>query len=50
MSTPTTDVICYRAASVCEVPEDDTDVSKHVAVVQDHTLKRVFSLCIVLVS
>jgi hypothetical protein len=34
----------------CEAPEDDTVVPKHVAVVKDHTLKRVLNLCVVLVS
>jgi len=34
----------------CEVPENDTVVPKHAAIVKDHTLKRVFNLCVVLVS
>jgi hypothetical protein len=34
----------------CEIPEDDTFVPKHAAVLKDHTIKRVFNLCVVLVS
>jgi type III secretion system FlhB-like substrate exporter len=34
----------------CEAPEGVTVVSKHVAVVKDHTLERVLKLCVVLVS
>ena len=34
----------------CSVPEDDTDVPEHAAVVKDRILKCIFNLCIVLVS
>jgi hypothetical protein len=49
-TTTTNTCFCKPALNLmCEIPEDGTDVQKHVGVLKDNILKLVCNLCIKLV-